>query len=432
MAKIACPIYIVDGNRTPFLKARGKPGNFAAADLAVYAAREILARQPVEPEEIGEVVTGCMIPSPDEANIGRLIALRLGCGHKVPGYTVQRNCASGMQAVDSALKDIAMGRHDVVLAGGTESMSHAPLLYNDKAVNWFAQMMTCKTMGQKLKMFLKLRPAMLAPVISLLHGLADPLSGLSMGCTAEIMAKHFNITREEMDEFAARSHQRLAKAIDEGIYKNEITPIFDEAGNVYDYDDGLRRDSTPENLKKLKPFFDRKFGKVTAANSSQITDGSAFLMLASEAGLKKYGLKPMAVIKDVEWAAVDPDEMGLGPVHAATPILLRNNLGLNDLDYWEINEAFAAQVIGCLRAWDSAEYCKEFLGLDKPLGKLDENKLNIHGGAVAQGHPVGASGARIVLHMVHTLKLKKAKQGIAAICIGGGQGGAMLIENIEE
>lgn len=426
------PIYIVDANRTPFLKARGKPGPFAAADLAVYAAREILARQPVKAEDIGEVVTGCMIPSPDEANIGRIIALRLGCGHKVPGYTVQRNCASGMQAIDSALKDLALGRHDVVLAGGTEAMSRAPLLYNDKMVNWFAGMMRCRTMGEKLKHFAKVRPQWIfSPIISLLHGLSDPLSGLSMGQTAEIVADHFGITRDDMDAFSARSHARLAKAIDAGVFKDEITPIFDQAGNLYGEDDGLRRDSTQENLKKLKPFFDKKFGKVTAANSSQVTDGSAFLMLATEAGVKKHGLKPMAVIRDVQWAGVDPDEMGLGPVHASTPILQRHKLGLNDIDFWELNEAFAGQVIGCLRAWNDAEYCKKFLGLDQPLGQLDENKLNIDGGAVAQGHPVGASGARIVQHMVNVLKREKAKLGMATICIGGGQGGAMLIENIE-
>lgn len=432
MTTLTRPVYIIDGNRTPFLKARGKPGKFAAADLGVYAAREILARQPVKPEEIGEVVTGCMIPSPDEANIARIIGLRLGCGHKVPGYTVQRNCASGMQALDSALKDLLLGRHDVVLAGGTEAMSRAPLIYNEKAVNWFAKMMTCKTMGQKLKMFAKFRPSMLAPIISLLHGLSDPLSGLLMGQTAENIAYRFKISREEMDEFSARSHQRLAQAIDEGVYQSEITPIFDQDGSLYDFDDGLRRDSTPQNLKKLKPFFDRKFGAVTAANSSQVTDGAAFLMLASEEGVKKHGLKPMAVIKDVEWAALNPDEMGLGPAHASTPILQRHNLGLNDVEYWEINEAFAGQVIGCLRAWDDADYCKQFLGLDKPLGKLDESRLNIDGGGVAQGHPVGASGARIVLHLAHVLKRKKAKIGMATICIGGGQGGAMLIENIGE
>lgn len=426
------PIYIIDANRTPFLKARGKPGPFAAADLAVYAAREILARQPVKPEEIGEVVTGCMIPSPDEANIGRIIGLRLGCGDKVPGYTVQRNCASGMQAIDSAYKDLMLGRHDVVLAGGTEAMSRAPLLYNDKMVLWFAGMMRCKTMGQRLKHFAKVRPQwVFSPIISLLHGLSDPISGLSMGQTAEIIADHFGISRQEMDAFSARSHARLAKAMDDGVFEKEITAIFDQAGNVYGEDDGLRRDSTEDNLKKLKPFFDKKFGKVTAANSSQVTDGACFLMLATEEGVKKHGLKPMAVIRDIEWAALDPDEMGLGPVHAATPILQRQGLDLNALDVWEINEAFAGQVLGCVRAWNDADYCKKFLGLDHALGQLDESKLNIDGGAVAQGHPVGASGARIVQHTVNILKRENAKLGMAAICIGGGQGGAMLIENVE-
>lgn len=422
------PVYIVDGNRTPFLKARGKPGPFAAADLAVYAAREILARQPIDPAEIGEVVAGCMIPSPDEANIGRIIGLRLGCGKHVPGYTVQRNCASGMQALDSAFKDIKLGRHDLVLAGGTEAMSRSPLIFNDKMTHWFAKMMTSKTMGQKLKNFTKLRPGHLAPIISLLRGLRDPIVGLSMGQTTENIAHNFGITRTEMDDFALQSHALLAKAQDEGNLKPIMKPIFDAAGKVYEDDDGLRRDSNLEKMAKLKPFFDKKYGLVTAANSSQVTDGAAFLLLASEEAVKKYNLEVKAKITDVEWVGVAPEVMGMGPAHAVPPLLNRQGLKFDDVDYWEINEAFAGQVLGCVKAWQDADYCEKELGLSTPFGTLPREKLNVDGGAVAIGHPVGASGARIVLQLLNVLHRTNSKRGVATICIGGGQAGAMLIE----
>src|SRR5205823_2439537 len=191
---------------------------------------------------------------------------------------------------------------------------------------------------------------------------------------------------------------------------------------------GVRRDSSTANLAKLKPFFDRKYGNVTPGNSSQITDGAAWLILASEAALDEFKLQPLGKIIDSQWAGLDPAQMGLGPVHAATPILQRQRLGLNDLDYWEINEAFAAQVLGCLAAWKDEKYCREELGLDRALGPLNEEKLNVDGGAIALGHPVGASGTRIVLHLLKTLKRNNAKRGIASICIGGGLGGAMLVE----
>jgi len=205
-------------------------------------------------------------------------------------------------------------------------------------------------------------------------------------------------------------------------------PLYDAEGNLYADDDGVRKDSTAENLAKLKPFFDRKYGNVTPGNSSQITDGGAWLLLASEEAVKRHGLAPVGRILDSQWAGLDPAQMGLGPVHAATPILKRHGLGLNDLDAWEINEAFAAQVLGCLAAWKDEKYCREELGLEHAMGELAPEKLNVDGGAIALGHPVGASGTRIVLHLLHVLKRTGGKRGIATICIGGGLGGAMLVE----
>jgi acetyl-CoA C-acetyltransferase len=253
-----------------------------------------------------------------------------------------------------------------------------------------------------------------------------------MGQTAENVAYRFGITREQMDEFAVKSHQKVANAQDEGRLApggGEVEPLFDGDGNAYSLDDGVRRDASLANLAKLKPFFDRKYGNVTPGNSSQITDGAAWLLLASEDALRKFQLQPIGRIVDSEWAGLDPAHMGLGPVHAATPILKRHRLGLNDLDFWEINEAFAAQVLGCLAAWQDEKYCREELGLSGALGAMDQGKLNVDGGAIALGHPVGASGARIVLHLLKTLKHRKAKRGIACICIGGGLGGAMLVES---
>ena len=424
------PVYVVDGARTPFLKARNGPGPFSASDLAVQAGRALLVRQPFAPTDLDEVILGCASPSPDEVNIGRVVSLRIGCGHKVPAWTVMRNCASGMQAIDSAIANIQNGRAQLVLAGGTDALSHAPLLYNKAMVLWFAGMMQARSLAQKIGMFAKLRPAnMLSPVIGIMKGLTDPMVGLLMGQTAENLAMKFGITREQMDEYSVRSHQRVVDGRASGHYE-EIVPLVDAKGTVYGEDDGVRVDSSMPGLAKLKPFFDKKYGRVTPGNSSQITDGAAWLILASQAAVDQWNLQPIGKISDSQWAGLDPAQMGLGPIHAATPILQRRNWGLDDIDFWEINEAFAAQVLGCLAAWESDEYCQAELGLQVAMGAIPSNRLNVDGGAVALGHPVGASGARIVLHMLHVLHANQAKRGIAAICIGGGLGGAMLVETL--
>jgi len=426
------PIYVVDGARTPFLKSKNRPGPFSAGDLAVQAGRALLARQRFAPQELDEVILGCAAPSVDEVNIGRVVALRMGCGEKVPGWTVMRNCASGMQALDSGVNNILAGRSQLVLAGGVDALSRTPLLYNDRMVNWFSDLAAAKTAGQRAALFARMPfKALLAPVIGIMKGLTDPMVGLLMGQTAENLAHRFGITREQMDAYAVRSHQRVARAQDEGPLKaggGEVEALYDPEGNVYPADDGVRRDASPEALAKLRPFFDRKYGNVTPGNSSQITDGAAWLILASEEAVKRHDLAPIGRIVDSQWAGLDPAQMGLGPVHAATPILRRNGLQLGDLDFWEINEAFAAQVLGCLAAWRDEKYCREQLGLERPMGELDQEKLNVDGGAVALGHPVGASGARIVLHMLKLLERKQARRGMASICIGGGLGGAMLLE----
>ena len=424
------PVYVVDGSRTPFLKMRGVPGPFKAADLGVASARPLLLRQPFEPTAFDELIMGCIAPSPDEVNIARLLALRLGLGHQVPAWTVQRNCASGMQALDSAWRNIRHGYADLVLAGGVESMSHAPVLWSEPMVRWLGQLQGAKTVGQRVKVITKFRPGYMAPVIGLLKGLTDPTVGLSMGQTAENLATRFGISREQMDSYAAASHSRLAQAQTKG-YLDEIESIYDKAGNFYDHDDGVRPDSSVESLAKPRPVFDRKFGNITAGNSAQITDGAAWVILASETAVNKHKLPVIGRIVDTQWAALDPAEMGLGPVHATVPMLLRQGLKPEQIDYWELNEAFAAQVLACVAAWQDDAYCKTILGLDRPFGVIPHERLNIDGGGISMGHPVGASGARIVLHLLKVLQRKNARRGVATICIGGGQGGAMLLESVE-
>ncbi|HAF87628.1 MAG: acetyl-CoA C-acyltransferase [Legionellaceae bacterium] len=423
-------VYIVDGNRTPFLKAKGI-GPFSASDLAVEAGKPLLNRQSFTPNQLDEVIIGSALPGVDEANIARVIALRLGCGEKVPAFTVMRNCASGMQALDTAALNIASGRSELVLAGGTDAMSHAPLLFNQKMTAWLSQWYGAKTMQQRLGLVGQFRPGFLAPVIALLRGLTDSVVGMNMGQTAEKVAHRFHISRQQMDEFACASHQKTAQAYANHLM-GEVTPIIDKKGRVYQQDDGVRTDSTVEKLAKLKPFFDKKYGTVTAGNSSQITDGACLLLLASAKAVKKYNLTVLGRLVDTQWSALDPTQMGLGPVHAATPLMLRHQLKPNDFDSWEINEAFAAQVLGCLAAWDDASYCQEHFGLQAPLHAPDSAKLNQQGGAIAIGHPIGASGARIVLHVLESLRQTDGKRGMAAICIGGGQGGAMYLERVTE
>ncbi len=424
------PVYFVDGLRTPFLKARGKPGPFNAADLGVMCAKPLLLRQSFNPEDLDQVIAGCVNSGVDEANIARIIALRLGCGDKVTAWTVQRNCASGLQSIDSAMQAIASGQSDLVLAGGVEAMSKAPLVWQDSMVTWLAGFNRAKTIPAKLQSIFSLKLKNMAPIISLLRGLQDPVVGMSMGQTAEKIAHRFNITRADMDAYAVESHKRLHAAQEENRL-SEVHALFDSRGNHYTCDDGVRPDSSVEKLAKLRPVFDKKYGNVTAGNSAQITDGASWLILASERAVKEHNLPVIGRAVDLTWAGLDPTEMGLGPAHAIPPLLINNNLSMSDIDLWEINEAFAAQVLACVSALNSEEYCKEHLGLNEAAGLIPQERMNIDGGGVSLGHPVGVSGTRITLHLLDVLRRNKKKRGIASLCIGGGQGGAILVENME-
>jgi acetyl-CoA C-acetyltransferase len=421
------PVYLVDGCRTPFLRARGEPGIFRASDLAVAAGRALLLRLPFAPKDLDEVILGCAAPGPDEANIARVASLRMGCGDGVPAWTVQRNCGSGLQALDSAATNIASGRSDLILAGGTEAMSHAPVLFSTAMVEFLGQWRRAHSMRVKLSLLLRLRSAHIRPLFGLVRGLTDPIVEMTMGQTAENLAFRFGISRERMDAYAIESHRRLARAQDEK-YLDEIIPLYTEDGRFIEKDDGVRRDVSLENLARLKPAFDQPYGLVTPGNSAQITDGAAWLILASEKAVNKYRLPVAGRIISCAWTGLDPRQMGLGPVHAMSYILKEQRLQADGVDYWEINEAFSAQILACLEAWSSSEYCRTEFGMNEAWTGIDPMRLNVDGGALAIGHPVGASGARIVLHLLRVLVRSGARRGMASLCIGGGQGGAMLIE----
>ncbi|MCW5685299.1 MAG: acetyl-CoA C-acetyltransferase [Pseudolabrys sp.] len=424
------PVYIVDGARTPFIKARGKPGPFTPVDLAVQCGRPLLMRQPFAPDAFDEVVLGCVSVIADEMNPARVAALRLGMGDQMPAYTVQINCGSGMLSIDQAFRAIREGKSDLVLAGGTDALSHSPLVFSRSAVNWFARLNGARSTGAKLQTLLGLRPGFFKPIIGLERGLTDPITELNMGQTAELVAHLFNISRRDADEYAAESQNRLARAQKDGTFANEVAPMFATDGTVYDHDDGVRPDSTADQLAKLKPAFERPWGKVTPGNSSQITDGASWVIVASEDAVREHNLTPKAVIVDCEWSALDPAVMGLGPAICSMVLMQRHGLDLSAIDLWEINEAFAAQVLGCLAAWEDDTFCREVLGLPGPAGSIPRDRLNVDGGAIGIGHPVGASGNRIVLHLINAMRQRGLRRGIASQCVGGGQGGAMLLETV--
>ena len=396
----------------------------------MQCGRPLLLRQPFPPTAFDQVILGCVNVIADEMNPARVAALRLGMGEAMTAFTVQINCGSGMQSIDTAYRYIQEGISDLILAGGAESLSHAPLVFRKSAVEWYASLFGARDLAARIKAFLSVRPSFFQPVIGLERGLTDPVVELNMGQTAEILAHDFHVSRHDADAYAAESQQRLAHAHKEKYFEGELEPAFGRDGRVFDYDDGERPDTTVESLAKLRPAFERPWGKVTAGNSSQITDGASWVILASDEAVKKYDLKPRARIVDSAWGALDPSIMGLGPVLSSTKLLQRNKLTLDTIELWEINEAFAAQVLACLAAWADESFCRRALNLPGAAGTIARDKLNVDGGAIGLGHPVGASGNRIVLHLVNAMKRLGKTRGIATECIGGGQGGAMLIEAV--
>lgn len=424
-------IAIIGGIRTPMGKAGGALKNIGADDLGAKVVRELLTRTKIDVNLIDEVIFGNVANPGNAANIARVIALKAGLPERIPAYTVHRNCASGMEAVTSAATKIWAGEAEILLVGGTESMSNIPLLFNRKMTGLFNNLFKAKTIPQKLAAIASFRPSFLAPIVGIQQGLTDPVSGLIMGCTAEVVARDFKITREEQDQFSLQSHQKAEKAIAAGIFKDEIVPIHNNDprnGKMIEEDEGVRKGQTIEALAKLKPFFEKNTGTVTVGNSSQITDAACAMIVMRESKAKELGLEVLGYLKEFAYAGLDPSRMGLGPVFSSSKLFDKTGYSLKDMELIEINEAFAAQVIGCERAFASDDFAKKHLGKDKALGVLNRDILNVNGGGVALGHPVGMSGARIIEHLLRELKRRGKTRGLATICIGGGQGGACLLE----
>jgi len=428
-------IAIISGFRSPMGKAGGSLKNLTAHDLGARIAKEVIIRSKIDPNKIDEVIIGNVAQPGDAANIARVIALKAEIPQHVPAFTVHRNCASGMEAMTTACSKILNNEAEIILAGGSESMSNIPLLFNKKMTAFFGNLFKAKTLQQKLSVLATFRLNFLQPIIGLTQGLTDPISGLIMGCTAENVAKDFKITRQEQDEFSLNSHKKAEEAMNKGIFLEEIIPVFnnDEKNSlIIEHDEGIRKGQKIEDLAKLKPYFEKVTGTVTVGNSSQITDGAAFAILMKESKAKELAktlnFEIIGYIRDFAYAGLDPSKMGLGPVFAIKKLLDKTKLNLKDIDLFEINEAFAAQVIGCLRAFSSKEFCKKHFDMDSEIGEIDLNKLNVNGGGIALGHPVGMSGARIIIHLLRELKRRGKNRGLASLCIGGGQGGGVVVE----
>ena len=425
MTPTAC--WILGGVRTPFAKAGGVLARTPAYELGRSAIAELLAREELDPGRLDHVVLGNCGQPAEAMNIARIAALRAGVPERVPGVTVHRNCASGMESVADAYYQLAAGDAKVVLAGGMESMSQFPLLFRQEYADWMASMMRAKSLPAKLAVAARFRLAMLNPRVGLLEGLTDLTCGLNMGQTAEGLSRDFRITREAQDEFALASHLRSIAA--RGKLREEIVPVF--AAPAYEFvpdDVGPRDGQTLEALAKLKPYFDRRNGTVTVGNACGVTDGAVALLVGDEATARTWPRPPLGRIRAFAFAGLSPRRMGLGPVYAMAEALRRAHLSLQDCELFEINEAFAAQVLACLAAAKSGEFARAELGRDQPLGEIPPESLNVNGGAIALGHPVGASGSRLLLTLLMEMRRRGVKRGMASLCVGGGQGAAFILE----
>ncbi|MFP4365358.1 MAG: thiolase family protein [Spirochaetia bacterium] len=423
-------IAIIDGIRTPMAPAGKDLKDIQADDLGVFPVREILDRTSIDAKDIDEVIIGNVAQPTHAANIARVIALKAGMPIDMPAYTVHRNCASGMQSITTGALKILNGQADIILAGGVESMSNIPFLYSEEMKNFFIRLSRSKGFFEKLGTLFSFRPGYLKPQIGVTQGLTDPVSGLIMGETAEVLAREFHITREEQDEFALQSHNRALKAQEEGIFQDEILPIPVKGAEdgIMQKDSGPRPGQSMKKLAKLKPYFDRKNGTVTVGNSCPVTDGAAAVILMSETKAKELGYKPLGYLREFAYTAHDPSRMGLGPVFSTSKLLERSGASLKDFELIEMNEAFAAQMLANYRTFPSKEFAQRELGRSEPLGELDNDIVNVNGGAIALGHPVGMTGTRLVITVLKNLRRLKKNTGLATLCIGGGQGAALFLE----
>jgi acetyl-CoA C-acetyltransferase/acetyl-CoA acyltransferase len=420
-------LMIMDGVRTPFCKAGTELASLSADELGRIAVNALLTRTGLDPGVVDEVIFGCVAQPADAANVARVIALRAGIPERVPALTVQRNCASGCEALTIAQEKLRAGRGSVFIVGGTESMSNIPLLYKQSTAEKFGRLTRAKKFTQRLQAFSMFRPSDFQPRVGLLLGLSDPVCGLNMGETAEVLAREHGVTRAEQDAFALKSHQRAIAARDK--LAEEICPAFKtQKPAAITNDNGPRENQSLEALAKLKPVFDRRTGTVTAGNASQITDGAAALLVMSEQRATELGFTPLGSLAGYAYAGCDPSRMGLGPLFAMAQAEEQTGLTLDDADLIEINEAFAAQTLAVTKSAQSEKFARTFLGRDHALGEIPSENLNVNGGGIALGHPVGATGARLVLASLKELQRRKAKRALVTLCVGGGQGAALWVE----
>jgi acetyl-CoA acetyltransferase family protein len=416
-------MFIIAATRTPFCKMGTDFAELTADDLGRAAVSALLTKTGIDPAELSEVIFGCVAQPTEAANVARIIALRAGIPQHVPAVTVHRNCASGMESITTAQQRIAAGQGDLFLVGGVESMTHIPLLFPHEAAQHFADLNRAKSSGQKLSAAANFNLSDFKPRVGLELGLTDPFTGMIMGDTAELLSREFGISREAQDQFAANSHAKALEHRDE--LDAEIYPVFIN-GKAITQDNGIRTDSTPEKLATLRPIFDRLTGTVTAGNSSQITDGAVALLVGTEAAAKRLGLEPLGRLAAYAYSGCDPKRMGLGPVHAIARAKQLSGLSPSDADIIEINEAFAAQVLACLASLkDPKTHHLDLSAID-----ISQDQINLRGGSIVLGHPVGASGARLVLTALDQLRTSNKKRALATLCVGGGQGAALYLEKL--
>lgn len=419
-------VAIVAGVRTPFSKSGSTLKSISAIDLGKRCVTELLQRSEVDTELIDAVVYGTVVQSVIAPNIAREVSLLPMLPRGVQSFTVSRACASANQAITDAADQIALGHADVVIAGGAESLSNVPILHSRGMTEALIAASKAKTLGGRVRALGKVRPRDLVPITP---AIAEPSTGETMGESAEKMAKLNGITREEQDQFALRSHRLAAAGTQDGRLTAEIAPYFvPPKFEPMTQDDGIRADTSIDKLRTLKPVFDRKYGSVTAGNSSPLTDGASAVLLMSEERAKSLGYTPLAYIRSYSYAALDPGEQLLmGPVLAAPVALKRAGLGLQDMTLVEMHEAFAAQVLCNLKGFESYEWAKR-AGFDKPVGEVDRAKLNVMGGSLSIGHPFGATGGRILTTLCNELQRRDGQFGLMTVCAAGGMGHAMVIE----
>lgn len=423
-------VVIVDGVRTPFTKAGTALADVSAVDLARTAIRELLERSEIDPVAIDEVILGNAAPPANAPNIARVAALEAGIPDAVPAFSVARNCASGLQSLTDAFNQIVLGQSDIVVAGGVESMSTVPLHYQEEFSDIVSDVARSRSLAAKLTAATQFRPGHLKPVVALAEGLTDPVSGLNMGQTAEVLAREFGLSRIAQDEYALRSHQRAAEAWAAGRFADEVTPVFvpPEYVDVVAEDVGYRPQQSLEALAKLPPVFERRTGTVTAGNASMVTDGAAALLVMEEQRALSLGYEPLGRMVSFAFAGLEPERMGLGPAKATPLALDRAGTTLDAVDLIELNEAFAAIVLANIEAFGSRAFAERELGRSAPIGTLREDRLNVNGGAIALGHPIAATGSRLALTLLLEMRRRDANRGLATLCVGGGLGGAIVFE----